>query len=649
MSPRICIPKSGANIDNIIIQTSIFLQLLFSVIVRFFSDFCIFIHKFILMTQKKLSGAKTNKKKPKTITGEKPVFKVNYYLGLLLAIIAIVLYMNGISHGYLLDDSAAVTDNNYVQMGIQGIPKLLTTDFWHFSSVRLGYYRPLPLITYAIEYQFFGLSPHVSHFNNVLLFALAVFFLFLLLSKLFSGYNPLFPFIITLIFAAHPIHTEIVDNIKGRDELLSFLNTIAMLYFALRYSESKKTGFLVIGLLLFYLALMSKESAMTGILLIPLVLWYFGEKSLFFLAKKTLPFLLAIILFIIQKKLLFETQHPVIPIDPVNYPYTSEIVKYSSAFMLFLFFLRILVFPHPLRYDYSYNQIPAVGWDSFLALLGFSVFIGILVYTFIAVRKRSRIGFALGFFYITLIPPLVFIMTRGGIFAERLLFFPSMGFCFLVALLLEKIAGSDFSRPLTASIGSNKGYFFIAPLILIVFALYSFKTNDRNKAWNDRFSLDGADIKTGKNSAQNQLHYGSYWLRLAQVEKDSVQRALYISNGLTALRQAITILPGFGDALYWIGFAYEVKASAHPDIKTFDSAMYYYNYSIQRAPNQFMSYYHLANLYEWIGRFDAASYFYNRAHEINPEYLPVLKKVTEMKEKRGLDVKTNPLIRSVGF
>ena len=81
------------------------------------------------MTQKNLSGAKTNKKKPKTITGEKPVFKVNYYLGLLLAIIAIVLYMNGISHGYLLDDSAAVTDNNYVQMGIQGIPKLLTTDF----------------------------------------------------------------------------------------------------------------------------------------------------------------------------------------------------------------------------------------------------------------------------------------------------------------------------------------------------------------------------------------------------------------------------------------------------------------------------------------------------------------------------------------
>ena len=369
---------------------------------------------------------------------------------------------------------------------------------------------------------------------------------------------------------------------------------------------------------------------MTVILLVPLVLWYSGEKSLVVLVKKTFPFMMALLLFFIQKKLLFETQHPVVPVDPVNYPYTSEVVKYSSAFMLFLFFIRILVFPNPLRYDYSYNQIPAVGWDSFLALFGFLAFIGILIYAIVEVRKRSRIGFALGFFYITLIPPMAFIMTRGGIFAERLLFFPSLGFCFLVALLLEKISRSGFSRPITARIESFKGYFLLAPLVLVVVALYSFKTIDRNKAWDDRLSLYGSDIKTGKNSAQNQLHYGSYWLRMAQLEKDSTKREQYIGKGLTALRQAVTILPGFGDALYWIGFAFEVRASAHPDIKTVDSAMFYYNYAIERAPNQFMSYYHLANLYEWIGRYDVASYYYNRSHEISPEYLPVLAKVKEI-------------------
>jgi hypothetical protein len=599
------------------------------------------------MNQKKVAGKNSKKIPEKSVIERKPEFKINYYLGFFLALIAFLLYMNGINHGYLLDDSAAVTENNYVQQGIQGIPKILTADFWHFSAVRLGYYRPLPLITYALEFQFFGLSPHLSHFNNVMLFALAVFFLFLLLSKLFSGVNQLFPFVITLLFAAHPIHTEIVDNIKGRDELLSFLNTIAMLFFTLKYAESKKKGFLALALGLFYLALMSKESAIMGIVLVPFVLWYSGEKNLMAFAKGTFPFMLAIMLFMLQKNLLFETKNPVVPLDPVNYPYTSELVRYSSAFMLFLFFLKILIFPHPLRYDYSYNQIPAVGWDSYLALLGFLVFAGLLVYTIVEVRKRSRIGFALGFFYITIVPPMAFIMTRGGIFAERLLFFPSLGFVFLVALLLEKLTRTDLSGSLTPNWPTLKKYVLFAPLVLAIFALYSFKTIDRNKAWNDRLSLYGSDIKTGKNSAQNQLHYGSYWLRLAQVEKDSATRAMQISNGLTALHQAVKILPGFGDAYYWIGFAYEVKAVAHPDIKTVDSAMMFYNYSIDRAPDQFMSYYHLGNLYEWIGRYDVSSYFYNRANAISPEYKPVLKKVQEMKDKHGLDVKTNPLTRKI--
>ena len=595
------------------------------------------------MVNTKIPKNKASEKKEKNTTASTQSFKVNYYLGFLLALIAFLLFANGINHGYLLDDFTAITNNNYVQLGFQGIPKLFTIDFWHFSGFRLGYYRPWPLVTYAIEYQFFGLSPHISHLINVLFFATAVFFLFLLLSKLFSRHNQLFPFIITLLFAAHPIHTEIVDNIKGRDELLSFLNTIAMLYFSVRYVESKRTGYLILSFLLFYLALMSKETATMGILLIPLVHWYSGETKLSGLVKKTLPFLLGILLFFLQKSLLFETKHPIIPVDPVNYPYSAELVRYSSAFMLFLFFIRILIFPHPLRYDYSYNLIPAVGWDSVLALTGFILCLGIVVYAMMEVRKKSRIGFALGFFCISVVPALGFIMTSGGIFAERLLFFPSLGFCFLITLLLEKISRSDFSKPLPANVESMKGYFLIIPLIFTVFSLYSFKTFDRNKAWNDRLSLFGSDIKTGKNSAQNQLHYGSYWLRIAWEEKDSVKKAQYISNGLTALRQAVNILPSFGDAFYWIGNAYEIRATAHPDRKTIDSAMFYYNYTIQRAPGHFMAYYHLAHLNEWIGRFNVASYYYNKAHEFSPEYVPVLKKIKEMKEKRGLDVKSNPL------
>src|SRR5688572_4903251 len=118
------------------------------------------------------------------------------------ALIAFALYANTITHDYVLDDSGAITNNLFVQKGIQGIPELLTVDLWHFDNVNLGYYRPLSLVTFALEYELFGANPHVSHFNNVVLFALTGFVLCLLLFKLFPKLHPAFPFLVALLYAA---------------------------------------------------------------------------------------------------------------------------------------------------------------------------------------------------------------------------------------------------------------------------------------------------------------------------------------------------------------------------------------------------------------------------------------------------------------
>jgi len=592
---------------------------------------------------------KTSGKKKNALNKIEPIqkFKVNYYLGFLLLVIAFLLYFNSIDNGYVLDDYHAITVNRFVQEGIAGIPELLTIDFWHFSNIRLGYYRPLPLITYAIEYEFFGLSSTAGHFDNVLLFSISVFLVFLFLSKLFSGFNPLFPFIATLLFAIHPIHTEVVDNIKGRDELLSFLNVIAMLYFAIRYLEDKKTGYLILSIFLFYLALLSKESAIIGIVFIPLVMYYLGYKSFPDIIKKTLPFTIALLFFYIQKQLLFEATDPVIPNDIVNYPYRDEVVKYSSTFMLFLFYLRILIFPHPLRYDYSYNHIPAVGWDNIWALIGFVVFIMLIIYGFLQVKKTTRLGFALWFFLIALIPAMSFTILRGGIFAERLLFAPSLGFCIALSILFEKITHTSFTKPLNLDSSSLRSILLLFPLVLVVSVLYTIKTFERNKVWKDEPTLYSTDIKTGANSAQNQLHFGSNFLREASVENDSVKRNEYLKKGLSALHQATRIYPEFGDAYYWKGYVYELRASHNFSSALFDSALYYFNLSLKFAPGFNMTYYHLGNLYEWIGRYDVASYNYNIAYKINPEFVPVITKVKEMKEKRGLDVRINPLIQEI--
>ena len=125
------------------------------------------------MSKDKIKKPANRIREPKVIRREKVAFRTNYYAGIVIAVVTFFVYMNTLKLNYALDDSAAITDNKFVQEGSHGIPKLMTVDFWYFSGRSLGYYRPLSLITFAIEYQLFGLSCHVSHLNNILLFALA--------------------------------------------------------------------------------------------------------------------------------------------------------------------------------------------------------------------------------------------------------------------------------------------------------------------------------------------------------------------------------------------------------------------------------------------------------------------------------------------
>ena len=595
------------------------------------------------MAQQKIQKKAAIKKK----LPQEPVFqltKQHWAAALILALFAFLLYVNTFHHGYVLDDYSAITINRYVQEGFAGIPKLMTVDFWHFSNMQLGYYRPLSLITFAMEYQFFGASPQLSHFFNVFFYSLSIFFVFLLLSRLLPKANLLIPFLITLLFAAHPIHTEVVNNIKGRDELLSFVNTVAMLYFALEYLEKKKPWLLILSLFLFYLGLLSKESAMIGLILLPLVLYFSGIKTFTGLGLKILPYLAVIFVFFIQRRMALGEVQAIVPNDIINYPYSETAVKLSSAFMLFLFSLRMLIWPHPLRYDYSYNQLPAVGWDNIWALLGFVLFVFLLVFGWFQIRKKSNPGLAIGFFVIALIPMMAFTLLRGGIFAERNLFSPSLGFCMAMVMLPMLIMKDDQ----TAKNGFSWKYILRRPVlplaVIIITVIYSLITVQRNPAWSDPLTLFTNDLKTGQNSAQNQLHYGSDLVMRAVQEKDLKVKDSMVTLGMSAIRRALVIYPGFGDALFRYGYAYEVKLSYKREARYVDSTIYFFNKAIEQAPLLSDAYRHLGIIYEWLGRFDVASFYYNKAFEINPVSFEAKQKADELRATKGLDVKQNPLL-----
>ncbi|MEO6537265.1 MAG: hypothetical protein ABIT07_05550, partial [Ferruginibacter sp.] len=201
--------------------------------------------------------------------------KVRLVMAITLAAFAFVLYAQTIGFDYTLDDRASISENRIVKQGLQGIPTLFTTDYWYGYSEKLRgtQYRPVSLVMFAIEWQMFPQNAGVSHFINVLLYALTGLFLFFLLSKLFSAQNLLLPFLCTILFIGHPIHTEVVSNIKSRDEIMCLLFSIAAMLSSFKYYSGKNLLWLILTGVFFFLSILSKETGIAFLLVIPLIVF----------------------------------------------------------------------------------------------------------------------------------------------------------------------------------------------------------------------------------------------------------------------------------------------------------------------------------------------------------------------------------------
>jgi tetratricopeptide (TPR) repeat protein len=528
---------------------------------------------------------------------------------------AFLLYSNTINHDYALDDTGAIQQNVNVKKGIKGIPDILKMDLWEQSEVRLGYYRPLSLITFAIEYEFFQNAPHVHHFNNVVFFALSCVILFLVMHALLGNVHQFIPLCVTLLFAAHPIHTEVVSNIKSRDEILSFLFVFTSLLFFIFYLKKNKFIYIIPVAISAYLGMMSKETALTGLLIIPIIHYLYSQDNLKSIFLKTLPIAGVILLFFIQKKALIG--EAVIPDDIINYPYTDSAVKLSTTFYLFFLGFKLLALPINLRYDYSYNLIPGVEFNDPFAILGFILFAGGGIAWLLFLRRKSIYAFPLSIYFFSMAPGFAFTFLRGGIFAERFLFSAALGFIILLLLLVFRIA-----KKLESSV-KNAQLIVLAGLTILLVIPYSIKTIDRNKVWKDNYTLFSTDIKTGQNSAQNQRHFAEQTLVKALELKDTTSRKKLARISLKAFDISLAMHPKFAESYMKCGVIYQLIFNKP------DSAIYHYRKTIECEPTNILkaeAFYNLGTVYQNNkANLVYASYCYNQSLAFRPDYAPALK------------------------
>lgn len=528
-----------------------------------------------------------SKKEDVTLSKAKAVFpeadakSVRQLKKILIGIIAVfsfALYANTLNHDYAVDDGTVMQNNKIVKKGISAIPEIFTTryraGFWDRKE---NLYRPLSLVMFAIEWQISPEKPFLGHLVNVLLYIGTGILLFITLTKLLPKSNFLIPFLTALLFIAHPVHTEVVANIKSRDEILCFLFVMLSINFLMDYTKSAKIISLLTSLFCFLLALLSKESAITYIFIIPLILHFFTS----FDFKKIVPvaffFIGAAGVYLlirgaVLKGLASETELQIVNNSLLGA--TDIVTRFASAMSIMGKYLVVLFFPHPLVFDYSYNQIKNVSIADFRAIISIGIYLALFMYALKTFKQKNPIAFCILFFLISIsLVSNIFFLIESTM-AERFIYMPSFGFCFAIIFLLTKSLKAETIKNtaggLTAFFKNNSKIFSVTVIILI---LFSFKTISRNADWKNNLTLLSHDVKTSSESARIRYAYGSAILiEQALKEKDKEKKMNLLDKSIEQLEKGVSILDTYSDAFYHLGLAYKEKEDYFNAVKNLEAA-----------------------------------------------------------------------------
>lgn len=510
---------------------------------------------------------------------------------MVIIILVFLTYGNSINNDYNIDDAYVVSldkSNQLTQMGIKGIPEILTRNYSEGEGVTYGY-RPLGRVTLAIEYSLWGNNPHYSHFVNLLLFALNVYLLLSFFKKVASlvGFkNRQLIYLSILFFLIHPIHTEVVCSIKNREEILcfSFLLSAILIYF--KFLEKKKWWYLFPFLILTFLSFLSKETAFNIFSIILLIsvfrMFLFTDEwikiSVFFKQIITFRnvsiFLAAFICYFLFREISLSLPAGDIGFHFEQIPYRFFPTSHSipNGIQTVLFYIKKLVIPFPLLFYYGYDMLPLQDWSSLTTIVGIIFFLFVFsgVSYCLFKKKELFLMFWILFFFSTIFPFSNFIYDYyvTGIVAERLVFQASAGFCIILVWIIFKLTDIINNYvSLTESIRSKLHYFII---ILIVIPLL-FLTITRNNQWINKETLYKHDMKYLSNSARaNFMMAGSIMSNVQNDNRFNTEKERNILDAIMYMKNAVNVYPKYDDAWLALGNIYSSYLSMP------DSAFFYY-------------------------------------------------------------------------
>ena len=524
----------------------------------------------------------------------------------MIAIVSFLLYANTLFHDYTQDDAIVIYDNMYTTRGISGASGILGKDtFFGFfkeegkaALVSGGRYRPFTLLMFAVENQIFGsvrkdaqgnpmidtagnaileYPKFIGHFFNIFWYMLTSILLYFTLRRLLRSKGEdvmnVVSFLATMLFVVHPIHTEAVANIKGRDEIMALLGSLAALYFSFRAYDEKKSYWHILSAVVFFIALMSKENAIMFLAIVPLAYWFFTEAEFPTIVKQTLPLVAGAAAFLFVRGAVIGWQFGGTPMELMNNPYlkfvNGEYISFDAgekmATIIFTLgkYVQLLFAPITLTHDYYPRHIEIMSFANPLALLSLFLYIGLTYFSFKSLKTKNVAGFGVAFYLLTMLIISNLLFPIGTNMSERFMFMPSVGFCLALAYVLYNFF---------------KNVNVLLAILTIVCGLFALKTVTRNFVWKDNFTLFLTDVETSQNSAKLQNASGGELITQSLTEKDEKKKNEMLNKAIGHLDKAIKIHPTYRNAYLLLG-------NAHNYLKNYDKSIAAYEGCMKLDPS----------------------------------------------------------------
>jgi Flp pilus assembly protein TadD len=553
---------------------------------------------------------------------------------LIIGSLVFLAYSNSLQGEFVYDDVYFIKENPLIR-DLTNVPTIFTSSFWESSRFPMkSFYRPLVVLSYALNFSLGGFEPFGYHLTNVLLHVANVLLVFALVHLLCR--RTVFSAAVALLFGLHPINTEAVAWISGRTDLLGAFFTLgALALYILAFppesserSEARRAQpLLALSLAAFLLGLFSKESAATllGVLVVYEVAFRLeAPRKAFRLA----PYL-AVLAVYVGWRLAVLGGLGASPMRVVANPLVEEaaLPRLLTGTIVFGKYLWLLLFPLRLSIDYSFNTIPVARtlWAPGVVISGLAG-LGLLGLCLFCWRRNILAFFGLGFFLAT--GSLIFanaLFPFGPIVGERFMYLPSVGFVLAGAGLVRWMMDLRPERPGAVAAG------VLAAALLAGFFV---RTWSRNFDWRDDFSLfrSAADVNPESTLVQTGLahqysrkgelvlarsHYGTaleiypdYFYALNGLGNVALKEKNH-QEALEHFSRAANARPSFDMPHVGLGTAYVMLGKL-------DEAQREYETALRKNPNNSAVYTNLGNLYYFRGDSTEAAAFWLKAVELNP-------------------------------